>query len=50
MNEETFEKYLRVLVHRQDIIIEQISALSKALANHLDLPVEEGEFEYDDIN
>ena len=47
MNEETFEKYLRILVHRQDIIIEQVSALSTVLAKHLDLPIEEGESGYD---
>lgn len=47
MDEKTLEKCLRIIIHRQDIVIEQISALSKVLANHLELPIEEGEFEYD---
>lgn len=47
MNDKTLEKALRIIIHRQDIIIEQISALSKVLAKHLELPIEEGEFEYD---
>lgn len=46
VDEKTFEKYLHILVQRQDIIIEQISALSTVLAKHLDLPIEEGECEY----
>lgn len=49
MDEKTFERALQIIIHRQDIIIEQISALSRVLANHLDLPIEEGECEYDDI-
>lgn len=47
MDDKTLEKAIRILIHRQDIIIEQISALSKTLAKHLDLPIEEGECEYD---
>lgn len=47
MDDKTLEKALRIIVHRQDIIIEQLTALSKVLAKHLDLPIEEGECEYD---
>lgn len=38
--------YLRAINDKQNIILEQISALSIALAKHLDLPIEEGECEY----
>ena len=47
MDDKTLEKCLRILIHRQDVIIDQLSALSKVLAKHLDLPIEEGECEYD---
>lgn len=46
MDDKTLEKALRILIQRQDVIIEQISALSIALAKHLNLPTEEMECEY----
>ena len=47
MNEDMLRMYLRAINEKQNILIEQLNALSKAIANHLDLAIEEGEL---DIN
>ena len=47
MNEDMLRMYLRAINEKQNIIIEQLNTLSKVVANHLNLSIEEGEF---DIN
>lgn len=43
MNDIHLKMQLRRIERRQDIIMEQLSALSKVIANHLGLAIEEGE-------
>ena len=47
MNEDMLRMYLRAINEKQNILIEQLNALSKVIANHLDLAIAEGEL---DIN
>ena len=47
VNEDMLRMYLRAINEKQNILIEQLNALSKVIANHLDLAIEEGEL---DIN
>lgn len=45
MEDLQLRKYLYAVMQRQDIILEQLSAISKVLANQFNLPIEEGECE-----
>lgn len=49
MDDVMLKMYLRAINEKQNIIIEQLTALSRAFANHLDLPIEEGENDINDI-
>lgn len=46
MDDVMSKMYLRSINEKQNIILEQLSAISIALAKHLDLPIEEEECEY----
>ena len=45
----TIYMYLCKIIQTQNIIIDQISSISKVLADNLDLPIEEGECDIDEI-
>lgn len=47
MNDMQIVACLHGIMKRQEILIEQLSSLSKVIANHLDLPIEEGVDEYE---
>lgn len=49
MDDTMLRMYLRAINEKQNIIIEQLSMLSKVLAKHLDLPIEEGESDVNDV-
>ena len=49
MDNETIYMCLCKIMQTQNIIIEQVSSISKALADNLDLPIEEGECDIDEI-
>lgn len=49
MDNETIYMCLCKIMQRQNILIEQVSSISKALADNLDLPIEEGECNIDEI-
>ena len=48
MNEDMLRMYLRAINEKQNIIIEQLNTLSKVVANHLNLAIEEGELDFNE--
>lgn len=49
MDDSTIYMYLYKIMQTQSIIIDQISSISKVLADNFDLPIEEGECDIDEI-
>ena len=49
VNEDMLRMYLRAINEKQNIIIEQLNSLSKVIANHLNLAIEEGECNLDEV-